>query len=74
MKTIDKIRVTVTYQVGIGGVSVPEKVLNQLKEAYDNGEEIDGTSTDFGEASEWLADNIKEKDCFEISYEIDELR
>lgn len=71
MKTIKDLTVTVTYTVGLGNVEVSEEVYNDLMEHYDNNVwEVPEDSI----AAEWLADNIKEKDAMNWSYEIDDLR
>jgi hypothetical protein len=73
MKTIKDLSVKVTYSVGLGGLKVSNKVFEQLNEIADSGNEVDGTGMDFPEAVEWLRDNIKERDCCELQYEIGEL-
>ena len=73
MKTIKDLSVTVTYSVGLGGVEVSEKVFEQLNEIADNGTEVDGTGMEYPEATEWLRDNIKESDCCELKYLIENL-
>ena len=73
MKTIKDLDVKVTYRVGLGNVKVPDKVFKQLTEIADKGIELDGTGMDYPEANEWLRDNIKERDCCDLEYEITEL-
>lgn len=70
MKTINNLTVTVTYTVGLGNIEVPKKVYDDLMKHYDN--ELQGVPED-SIAAEWLADNIKEKDAMDWSYEIDDL-
>lgn len=70
MKTINNLTVTVTYTVGLGNIEVPKKVYDDLIKHYDNESwEVHEDSI----AAEWLADNIKEKDAMNWSYEIDDL-
>lgn len=70
MKTINNLTVTVTYTVGLGNIKVPEEVYDDLGKHYDSGSlEVPEDSV----AAEWLADNIKEKDAMDWSYEIDDL-
>lgn len=70
MKTINNLTVTVTYTVGLGNIKVPEEVYDDLTKYYDDGLwEVPEDSV----AAEWLADNIKEKDAMDLSYEIDDL-
>lgn len=70
MKTIKNLTVTVTYTVGLGDIEVPEEVYDDLTEHYDNGAwEVPEDSI----ATEWLAENIIEKDAMSWSYEIDDL-
>ena len=73
MKTIKDLSVTVTYSVGLGAVEVSEKVFEQLNEICDNGAKVDGTGMEYPEAIEWLRDNIKEGDCYDLDYEIQDL-
>lgn len=70
MKTIKNLTVTVTYTVGLEDIEVPEEVYDDLIENYDSGAwEVPEDSI----ATEWLADNIIEKDAMSWSYEIDNL-
>lgn len=70
MKTINNLTVTVTYTVGLGNIKVSKEVYDDLIKHYDAGLwEIPEDSI----AAEWLADNIKEKDAMDWSYEIDDL-
>ena len=70
MKTINNLTVTVTYTVGLGNIKVPKEVYDDLIKHYDNESwEVSEDSI----AAEWLADNIKEKDAMDWSYEIDDL-
>jgi hypothetical protein len=73
MKTIKDLDVKVTYIVGLEDVKVPEKVFKQLTEIAEKGIELDGTGMNYPEANEWLRDNIKERDCCDLEYEITEL-
>ena len=73
MKTIKELNVKVTYKVGLGDIKVPNKVFKQLNEIAEKGREIDGMGMDYPEASEWLRDNIRERDCCDLNYEIEEL-
>lgn len=71
---IKDITVKVTYEVGLGGLESTGVVFDQLKELFENGKELDGMGHDkFNEAREWLNAEIKESDCCELKYEIDEL-
>lgn len=70
MKTINNLTVTVTYTVGIGNIKVPKEEYNDLIKHYDAGlREVPEDSI----AAKWLANNIKEKDAMDWSYEIDDL-
>ena len=74
MKTVKNLSVTVTYKVALGDVEMPEKVYAQIVDAAEKGREIEGTGgKHYSDASEWLSSNIKERDCFEWSTEIDEV-
>lgn len=73
MKTIKNLDVKVTYRVGLGDIEVSDEVFEQLNEIIENGTEIDGMGMEYSEASEWLRNNIKERDCCDLEYEITEL-
>lgn len=73
MKTVKDLSVTVTYKVGLGNVEMPENVYKQIVEAAEKGCAIEGTDLKYSDAAEWLANNIKERDCFEWGTEIDEV-
>lgn len=73
MAKIEHISVKVTYRVGLGGLKVPKKILDQLNELAKRGDEIEQGRTGFNEAEDWLNDNIRERDCFDCVYEIEEL-
>lgn len=73
MKTIKDLSVKVTYKVGLGDVEVSNEVFEQLQEIADSEMEIDGMSMEFPEALDWLRDNIKERDCCDLEYEISDL-
>jgi hypothetical protein len=73
MKTIEDLTVKVTYKVGLGGLNVSEKIHKQLNEIAENSIELDGMGMDYPEASDWLKDNIRERDCCNLEYEIEEL-
>lgn len=70
MSKIRNIIVKSTHKVGIGGLNAPKIVIDQLQKMYDSSEEVNITSEKYPEAMEWLRDNIKERDCFDMEYEI----
>lgn len=67
MKNIKDLTVKVTYDVGLGDLEMPIEVYNEIQEADENGDEIDGMSSagKYLKASEWLSQNIQERDCME---------
>ena len=71
MKNIRGLSVKVTYRVGLGELKVSDEVFKQLREIADNGIELDGTSEKYTEANDWLHDNIREADCWNIEYELE---
>lgn len=73
MKSIEELSVKVTYRVGLGNLKVSQKVYDQLNEIADSGSEVDGTGMEYPEAVEWFRNNVKERDCCDIEYEITEL-
>ena len=57
-----------TYRVGLGNVEVPDDVYDSLAKCYDEGGDVPMPK----EASEWLADNIREADAMDWEYEIED--
>ena len=72
---IKDLTVKVTYEVGLGDLEMPIEVYNEIQEANESGDEIDGMSSadKYLLASEWLGRNIKESDCMEWKAEIIEI-
>jgi hypothetical protein len=73
MKTIKDLNVSVTYKVGLGNISVSEKVFKQLNEIAEKGGNVDLIGMFHPEAVEWLRDTIRQRDCYDIDYDIIEL-
>ena len=76
-ENIKKIRVTISYSVGLGELNVDKKTYSELKELFENGVNItlgDVAEMQFPNASEWLRENIKERDCYNWECEIDEFK
>lgn len=76
MAKIETISVEVKYRVGLGGLNIPKKVLEQLQDAENNCKTLDLNSRDdkrYAEATEWLIDNIRERDCYDWEAEIEEI-
>lgn len=73
MKKVDNIRVKVEYVVEISNFEIPEELFDEMEDL----ERIDMTSDalmlGFPNVLDWLSENIKEKDAFEWSYEIEEI-
>ncbi len=70
---IKDIKVKITYKVGLGGLDANEQEFNQLKELFKDGKELNGMEHDkFNAAREWLTTKIRERDCCDISYEIED--
>ncbi|MFE2861002.1 hypothetical protein [Sphingobacterium multivorum] len=74
MAKIKDITVSVTYRVGLGGITLPKKVLDQLNEAADKGHDIDMSDHRYPLAADWLNNTIREGDCMDWKCEIEELR
>lgn len=72
MKNIAKLRVTVSYTVELTEIQVPDKVFDSLREIWEDGGEIDELNEFHNAAQDWLADNVKEDDALEWTYEIDD--
>jgi len=73
MAKIKDLWVKVTYEVRLGDLEVPKEVKKELKEAYRKSSEIEGVEDRYPEASDWLVQNIKEKDCYDWKVEIEDL-
>lgn len=73
MPKIKHITVKVTYTVGLGGVTAPKKVIDQLSEIADTGDSIDYSDHRYHEVADWILSNIKERDCFQSEFEIQDL-
>jgi hypothetical protein len=73
MTTIETIIIKVTYEVGIANVTMPNEVLKQLTDAYENNIEIDVSDARYTEAHEWIVFNISESDAFQYKSEVKEI-
>lgn len=72
MKTIKDLTVKVTYRVGLGNVKVPDEVYDELAKAYDEGGDVSDCRDEFENASEWLLDNIRQRDAMDWEFEIED--
>ena len=73
-QSILKINVTAKYTVGLGGLEVPENIYKGLLQIEENGGyDSSADNEDVHEACEWLEENIRERDCCDIDYEINNL-
>lgn len=70
---IDNLTVTVKYRVGLGKLKVPKKVYDQLIAAEKRGDTLEPDNMKYPDATEWLSDNIREKDCMDWECEIYDL-
>lgn len=74
MKTINDLRVKVTYEVGLGDIEVDDRTYEALLNSADNLQTLEWASVEKNEsdqtAFDWLTENIKEGDCCELEYEI----
>jgi len=76
MAKINNINVKVTYYVGLGNIKAPVEVINQLEDAAENFKTLNLDTRDddsYGLATEWLIDNIKERDCCDWECEIEDM-
>lgn len=69
---VSDLTVRVSYTVGLGNVTMPEEVADQLRQVADSGYDLDDTSLSYPEAAEWLRDNIRQGDSMECNFNIDE--
>ena len=72
-----QININVKYNVGLG-TEAPEKVIEQLKEVFEENITLDPSRFEhqekYEELNNWLLKNIKERDCCDIEYEIVDLQ
>ena len=74
MKNVERLSITVTYEVGLHDIGVPDEVYEQLLAAAEQGKSIYGDGDKYPEATEWLNNNINERDAFEWSCEIYDIK
>jgi len=72
-KKVKKFGVKIVYTVGFGNIEIPSDVLANLKLAAQEGDAIDSVDDKYELASDWIRYNIKERDCFEHSFEVTDL-
>tara|TARA_R110000868_G_scaffold391214_1_gene661153 strand:+ start:1533 stop:1760 length:228 start_codon:yes stop_codon:yes gene_type:complete len=74
MKTAKHLRVEIKYRVGLFDLEMPQNVYDLLIEANNNGDVIDlGLKTKYDEAAEWLAANIRVRDCMDWECDVEEI-
>ena len=73
MQKVNTLRVEVKYVVELSDFKIPQELFEEIEDL----ERIDMTSDalmlGFPNVLDWLSENIKEKDAFEWSYEIEEI-
>lgn len=73
MQKVNTLRVEVKYVVELSDFEIPQELFEEMEDL----ERIDMTSDalmlGFPNVLDWLSENIKEKDAFEWSYEIEEI-
>lgn len=65
--------VKVTYEVGFGDVEMPEDVYKQIVTAAEDGYTIQANDMVYPEASDWLCNNIRERDACDWESDITEI-
>jgi hypothetical protein len=68
--------VKITYEVRLSNLEMPQEVFDEITKANEQCRDIDtmsGFNDDYPNASEWLTDNIEERDCMEWKAEIIEI-
>ena len=73
-KKIKTLSVTINYKVSLGDLDVPKNIYKQIEDAYNNSDSISPSDPKqmHLDASDWLSENIKERDCTHWECEIDE--
>lgn len=69
---IEDLWVKVTYEVRLGDLEMPQEVFDEITQANNECRDIDTMSgvDRYPNASEWLTENITERDCMEWKAEI----
>ena len=74
MDSLKDLTIKVTYTVGLENVEMPDIVKKQLKEISGDLDGIDGlSSNNYPEADAWLKENIIERDCYRLKYEVEDI-
>lgn len=68
-KTIENLKVTVTYTVEYGDVEVSDEVYEQLT----SNREFSSDDDDNSEAMSWMSDNVHEEDAMDWKFVVDEI-
>ncbi|STZ48154.1 Uncharacterised protein [Myroides odoratimimus] len=71
MTKVKRLYVSVTYEVDLEDIEIPDDILEELNEAVDNGDDV--TMQNYPESFEWLVSNIKQDDSFRDEYDIQDL-
>ena len=72
---IEDLWVKVTYEVRLGDLEMPQDAFDEINQAIEDNRDIDAMSgiDRYQKASEWLTENITERDCMEWKAEIVEI-
>lgn len=65
--------VTVTYQVELSCLEIPDEIYEQIANAYNNRDAVNPAGCDYIEAAEWLSNNILEEDRMFCEFEVDNI-
>ncbi len=71
MPRIKNIQIRASYVVGFGDIDVPETIFKELEELHHERRAVDGSTTNYEAAVNWLNDNVDEIDAFDGDYEIE---
>ena len=72
---VNDLWVKVTYEVRLGDLEIPQEVFDEINKSIEDNRDIDtmiGLDR-YPQASEWLTENIQERDCMEWKAEIVEI-
>ena len=72
---VNDLWVKVTYEVRLGDLEIPQEVFDEINKSIEDNRDIDTMSglDRYPQASEWLTENIQERDCMEWKAEIVEI-
>ena len=73
MQKVNTLRVEVKYVVELSGFEIPQELFDEMEDLQGMYKTTEDLELKNPKVLDWLSENIKEKDAFEWSYEIEEI-